>query len=353
MNTKTFAIVVAVFMVVSGALVAVSDDIDKSDAASGNAGYMNVYVNAGNGWSGQTVQAANGCEALKASNFYSASTATIDDSYTISYVYNNNTYTDINAAYGTVTKLQGESNSGNDVWNVLVYINDGNGNWSWNVGISASGYYKPFDDYAAKLVAYGNANIAFWYGNIEDDDEYDAAISGLGSVTLPVRGLTAVSKVPGSVYEHIFYLKNDTNAQMTVSDTVKLYDPSDGSVTLNTTISDSDLATGLYVAGYGSDAELALIDAIGDNANFYSFASPVPGYETYGWIDDLFGVNTVPVVIGEGEEAVTHYYFWSTYTEYDLVNSYEVWAGYNIGAYSALLNAPLVDGTFAIIYEYS
>ena len=43
----------------------------------------------------------------------------------------------------------------------------------------------------------------------------------------------------------------------------------------------------------------------------------------------------------------------STYTAYDESIPYHAWAGFVVGAYSALTNAPLVDGTLALVYEYS
>ena len=119
--------VLAAFMMVAVAGIVIVQSSDESEAAAGEAGFMNVYVNSVGTWAGQTVLAANGCEALKATSFYSASTATIDDRYTYTYVWDGQTYTDINAAYGTVTKLQDVANSGSNTWNVFVYIKDAKG----------------------------------------------------------------------------------------------------------------------------------------------------------------------------------------------------------------------------------
>ena len=63
-NTK-FMAVLAAFMMVAVAGIVVVQSSDESDAAAGEAGYMNVYINSGNGWSVETVLAANGCEAVK------------------------------------------------------------------------------------------------------------------------------------------------------------------------------------------------------------------------------------------------------------------------------------------------
>ncbi len=345
--------VLAAFMMVAVAGIVIVQSSDESEAAAGEAGFMNVYVNSAGTWAGQTVLAANGCEALKATSFYSASTATIDDRYTYTYVWDGQTYTDINAAYGTVTKLQDVANSGSNTWNVFVYIKDANGNWSWETGTNASGYYKPFADYANLLANYGTANIAFWFGNIGDSSAVQTAKAALLASSPEERGLTQIAKGPGSVYEHLFFLKNKAGSTMTFTTSVTTYNPVTFQYTSNVTLTNAVLSAGVYVVGYGSDAELALIDALGTDASFYASTDPVPGYQKYGWIDKIFNVGTETVVEGSGPDATTHYYFWSLYTTYDESIPYMAWAGYNIGAYSALINAPLVDGTLALIYEYS
>lgn len=47
-NTK-FMAVLAAFMMVAVAGIVVVQSSDESDAAAGEAGYMNVYINSGNG----------------------------------------------------------------------------------------------------------------------------------------------------------------------------------------------------------------------------------------------------------------------------------------------------------------
>lgn len=355
MNGKLLTILVACMML-AGVGIGIVQYGDDSEAAAGAAGNMNVYVNSDGTWAGESVSAANGCEALKASSFYGDSTATVDGSYTYSYVYGGVTYTDISASYGTVTKLQNVANGADGTWNVFVYIKDADGNWSWTVGSAASGYYKPFADYANLLPNYGTANIAFWYGNNADNEKVIDAIVELENYTLAVEDLTQIDRSSGSVFEHVFYLKNTTDKSMTFTQSVTTYTPSASSApqyTSGVSLTASILNSGVYVVGYGSDAELALIDALGDDASFYASTNPVPGYQAYGWIDKIFGRTTETVVEGSGEAQTYHYYFWSTYTTYGDSPSQREWAGYNIGAYSALTNAPLVDGTLALIYEYS
>ena len=62
--------VLAAFMMVAVAGIVIFQSSDESEAAAGEAGYMNVYINSGSGWSVETVLAANGCEAVKATGAY-------------------------------------------------------------------------------------------------------------------------------------------------------------------------------------------------------------------------------------------------------------------------------------------
>ena len=353
-NTK-FMAVLAAFMMVAVAGIVVVQSSDESDAAAGDAGYMNVYINTGNGWSVETVLAANGCEAVKATSVYDVHDGdVIDDAYTYEYQYGGNWYTDINSNYGEITQLNGTPASGTSTWNVLVYIpvwDDDEGMYfnQWVVASAALGYYKPFADYANLMRNYGTANIAVWYG---DSSNVSTMIASLTSYAAAPHALTQISAVQGSVFEHIFYLKNTTNYTMAINGTnnVITYNPSTGAYTTGVTLTNAMITAGVYVVGYGSDAELALMNALNvpgqtTDVTFGATTNPVPGYQTYGWLDTIFGLGTV--------SQSGHYYYWSTYTTYDEINSYYAWAGYVVGAYSALSNAPLVDGTLALVYEYS
>ena len=63
--------ILTAFVMLSVSVFVIADFSEESDAAAGDAGYMNVYINTGNGWSVETVLAANGCEAVKANSYYS------------------------------------------------------------------------------------------------------------------------------------------------------------------------------------------------------------------------------------------------------------------------------------------
>ncbi len=363
-NTK-FMAVLAAFMMVAVAGIVVVQSSDESDAAAGDAGYMNVYINTGNGWSVETVLAANGCEAVKATSVYDVHDGdVIDDAYTYEYQYGGNWYTDINSNYGEITQLNGTPASGTSTWNVLVYIpvldpisyiyvNQ------WVIPTAELGYYKPFVDYSSMMVDYGTANIAVWYG---DSSNVSSMITSLTSYAAAPHALTQIDDTQGSVFEHIFYLKNKTNYTMAINGTnnVTTYNPATGVYTENVTLTNAMITAGVYVVGYGSDAGLALRNALNVTGQttdvvFGTTSNPVPGYLAYGWLDTIFGLGTVQVSGQDTPSDYTddHYNYWSTYTAYDESNSYYVWAGFVVGAYSALTNAPLVDGTLALIYEYS
>jgi len=360
--------VLAAFMMVAVAGIVVVQSSDESDAAAGEAGYMNVYINSGNGWSVETVLAANGCEAVKATTAYDIHRGdAIDDAYTYEYQYQDNWYTDISYTYGNITQLNNISNSSTSIWNVLVYIpvwDDDEGMYidQWTVASSALGYYKPFADYADEMINYGTANVAVWYGDPANVTSMITSLNGYATSTHAPRALTQVSTVQGSAFEHIFYLKNKTSYTMAINGTnnVTTYNPATGVYTTDVTLTNSMITSGVYVVGYGSDAGLALRNALNvpgqtTDVIFGTTTNPVPGYQAYGWLDKIFGLGTVQV---SGQDTPTvytddHYNFWSTYTAYDEANSYYAWAGFVVGAYSALTNAPLVDGTIALIYEYS
>jgi hypothetical protein len=333
MNLKIFAVIVAAFML-AVPFAATIGDADESDAASGEAGLMNVYVNTGTSWSGQTVLAYNGCQALESTTYYQSGDS-ISDDYTV-----NIGWWTINSDYGTITELSDVPNGAVDTWHVLVYVNG-----SWSDGIDAIGWYKPFNDY---LSSYATANIALWFG---EDSDRSSVVSGLGTYTantLGTRSLTSVSYTSGSVYEHIFYIEGD-GATVAANSTFTTWTPSGGYTYNDNTIGADEIEDGVYFVGYGSDAELALIDALNGsnftNVTFYSSSSPVPGYLTYGWLDSLFDLET------EYENGV--YYYWNLYTYYDEANLYFVSANFVVGAYSALTNAPLVDGTLSYKYVES
>jgi len=341
---KLLALTVAVVML-AVPFASMLDDTDNSDAA-GSAGTFNVYVNTGSGWSGENVSGYNALLALENTTYYTDTnyTHSIDESYTYTYQYDGVTYTDINSSYGTITTLGGYTNGISNTWNVLVYIDD-----EWVDGSDAIGWYKPFVDYESLLSNYGTANIALWYGS----GSSNTAITTLETYTtntLSEVSLTSISTSTGSVFEHIFYIKNSTATTLTISGTFKTYDPSTSTYSTGVTLTNSNITSGVYIVGYGSDAELALKNALGSNAVFYSSTSPVPGYLGYGWISTIFGVGTVQTSGADTPNDYTddHYTYWSTYTTYNTD-----WAGYVVGAYSALTNAPLVDGTLALAYESS
>lgn len=358
--------VLAAFMMVAVAGIVIVQSSDESEAAAGEAGYMNVYINSGSGWSVETVLAANGCEAVKATGAYDSHNDVINDSYTYEYQYGGTWYTNISSNYGDITKLNNIANSTSATWNALVYTpvldeDEGTYVYRWTAASASLGYYKPFADYASVMRDYGTANIAVWYGDSGNVSSTITSLSNYAVSTNAPRSLTDISTSHGSVFEHIFYLKNKTDTAMTINGTnnVITYNPATG-VYSTATLTNAMITAGVYVVGYGSDASLALRNALNNpagttNVVFETTTNPVPGFNAYGWIGTIFGIGTVQVSGQDTPNDYTddHYNYWTTYTTYDEANTYYAQAGFVVGAYSALTNAPLVDGTLALIYEYS
>lgn len=346
---KMLALVVA-FTLLAVPFVVASD---SDDSAADPAGAMNVYVNTGSGWSFydiSTTNAYNGVIALESTAAYNSVTDVISDDYTYSYTYGGSTYYDITSNYGDISTLSNIPEASGNTWNTLVYISNGS-TFSWNVGSDNIGWYKPFADY---MQSYATANVALWFGDATSTTAVNNAISTLttfiaSSSSYSVDSLTSISTANDSVFEYMFYLQvsEDYSASLgnLSSITVKTYaNGTYGTLVLTSANVASELEDGIVVVGYGSDAELALINAVGSSlASFYSTSSPVPGYNSYGWMDSLFGLST--------DYSGGNYHWWASYTSNTgLGDSTDVMSDFVVGAYSALTNSPLADGTIALVY---
>ena len=349
-NTKIIALMAAFVMLAVPCMTLIGES-DESDAVAGAAGNMNIYVNTGIGWTVYNVDNAyNAADALTHTNAYDGTTDSIT-AYTYSYVYDGATYQNISASYGDIIKLSDKTETGGNTWNTLVYLSNST---SWTVGSDAIGYYKPFADYMSE---YQTANVAVWFGDATNSTIVSEAISSLGTfvsnnVTNALADVTPIDTNQGSVFEHVFYLTVDQGYTPTLNNnqaiTVTTYDHINGtyasSVVRASTVA-SMLHNGIAIVGYGSDAKLALINAVGSgNASFASSTSPVPGFNTYGWLDSLFDLTTTT-------DASGGYHYWQLYTGYSgLGDTVNVSADFVLGAYSSLINAPLSDGKIALVY---
>lgn len=331
---------------VSGMIIVQASD--SSEAAAGSAGEMNVYVY-DSSWTVQKVSAYNAAEAIMATSQWSSHPGTINTQYDYSYTWEKETYYNIDSTYGTITTFNQLSNNSDagTTWNMLVFTKASSATtYSWSLGDTATGWYKPFADYQTLMPGYATANIALYYGSSSASASYiDSLTTFINNDTNSnsTISLTSISKAQGSVFEHTFYLKTNNNTSLTIAanTTVTLSDYS------TATLNQANLIIGITVVGYGSDAVLALIDAIGSsNVSFQSTTSPVPGYQTYGWMNTMFGVGT------SYNSSTDTYTYWQSYTSYTtLGDSSNVSAALGTGAYSALTNAPEVDGSLAFLYQ--
>lgn len=149
----------------------------------------------------------------------------------------------VNDEYGALTRNASSATDGN-VWNVFVYTYDGNNNaGQWKAADKTLGFYRPFDDYNR---SYATANIALYYG---PDTATAPAILSIDDL----QPLTAVTET--SAFE--------LNFEIMYGDEY------------------------LFLTGYGSDAALALIDAVGNVVSL----NMVPGV-SYGYLNSMYGLAT-------------------------------------------------------------
>ena len=313
-NKIKMAVVAVALAMVMIAVPAMASD--ESSAAAGPAGEMQLYVmGSGYSWSSETVNAYNAALAVEGSTYFQYGDDLVN--YTFTYWYGGVEYTDISPDYGAINTFRGLSDSGSDTWNVFVYNED----YGWIPGESALGWYKPFEDWTVTDGIYQTANVALWYGNSYMAGQAESTLNAYTSNHSPID-LTAITTGSDSPFKHTFYLKDLVGTGSLERSGFK-YSP----------------GTGVVVVGYGSDASLALIYAIGEGLGGVVFNNaydtPVPGFEGYSWMETLMGVGTLDL----GNDT---WRFWTINTG---PASAPVYADFLLGAYSALSNAPLSIAT--------
>ena len=126
-----------------------------------------------------------------------------------------------------------------------------------------------------------------------------------------------------------------------------------GVITLDNgqTLNATNLASGVTITGYGSDAYLALKNALNvaplDNV-VGEETIPVNGYNNYSWIDTIFGLGTVQTQGLDTPSDWTDdvYVYWSQYDgNYSGEGSGQL-SGFVLGAYSPLTGA----NEFSMVY---
>ncbi len=337
MNYKIIVAAAVVLMMVALPF-AVMDD--GSDAASGTnaVGSVNVYYADAEGVDYVTVQAFDLYQALVAAEDDLGLTINFEPGAD-SWNQDEGGYYNPNENYGAIGSIQ-LSDGGYIAYDVFVYNPI---EVRWNYAEDAIGWYRPFADYANTVtfnsgVCAGSANIAIVRG------DYD-----LTTIT-NLQPLTEISE--SSTFRYSFYLKDD-------SGTVNV--PDNTTVTVRTisyttiTLTNAMLQSGIVIYGYGSDAYLALMDAVGVNQNNASnligqtatFVLNGTGdsqyYTYYSWMDTLFGSGTETTYNDDGS---TTYLYWSSYTA-----ETGYYLDYTLGYYSSLTGAYNSGADFSIVYE--
>lgn len=330
MNTKTLAaMIVALAMIAAPTMIIVADE---SDATEGVTGTYSVYAYNGEAWSSDVVNAYDAAQAVKGSSMWNTTTDSMVEKYLPGtwVTYNWDTY-------GNINTFMGQSNGEND-WNVFVKI-DG----EWVAAASCLGSYKCFSDYDA---GHRTANIMLYYGAGVTASSASSEMNGKNLVA--ESSITQVSST--EAYKVDFYL---TVGYESVTPVVNgtVFD-SDG-----IEVTPDDLKTFvIIITGFGSDAYLALLDAIGATNISAETTVPGVGYNAYGWMESMFGLGTVQTA---GADTPTDwmddkYAYWSIYDEHTCMNDTNDHLGdFVLGAYSPLVGAgsPFCVDSLALIYD--
>lgn len=349
MNNKNILPIVVVAMMVCAVIPAISADVVDSEIGTADTyGEFNFWINYGDGWSASPISGNgyNACIALQdavASANTTVSFKNINGVSASDFTYTSGYYSTINANYGTIDAIGSTSTSSDKVWHAYYY-SDG----AWYSAIDAIGFYKPFSDYDAN---FRTANMAFYYGTAAIDADTITISEGLKDVVI----VPTNAGMPNA-------------ADFAVTFTIKVQDGISifGDVCSHVPGSNGEpidrLKTGVTVTGYGSDAALALDNAMSsigceDYAVYTSISSEddqgnvVLNTASYGYFNQLFGVyENSEDSNNDGKD--DKYWYWSLYTG---SGSSAAYANYLIGWYSPLGEAPAnfaVD-TFTIEYTYS
>lgn len=341
MNNKVVLAVIAIVLVAVPLSFASVSDADTSDSGNINVYY---YTNSNN-YSTVTVDAYDAYQALKEAQTglgytITAEVTTGTDYYGNTITYNDDlwyvdfiTYTDINAGYGTLATINGQSASNYD-----IYISTGT---TWALAEDALGWYRPYSDYASSVIF--------------DVDAEDDVYAGASNIAIVPSGVTPVVPIGDdalmpltqvtrtSEYRYSFYIQDDTQTVTVPAGTDVVMDYY--GIDLVTEFNTDALRQGMSIVGYGSDAYQALVDALGDNLiGQMMVTDDSQGYTTYySWMGSIFDAETEYNY--DADTGLTEYIYWSSYTgggDYLM---------YTLGYYSGLDGAPNAGNSFRIIYE--
>lgn len=329
MNSTKFISVFAVIMMVATAGIVVIQFTDGSDADTLGTydQKINVYYWSNDQWNASTQNSYNLYEAIRdavGDTGLVAYTATGDNSW--------KSGDSPNRTYGVITGI----NSG-AIFQIYAY--DGSA-WQ-NVTGAPLGWIRPHADYGATVAVPGvafsaSANVAI-------------VLSGQDASTLPTTGLQTLQTVAGNNNTLYYFTIHDDTSSLNFAGykTVQAFNPA--TATMGTTTFNAAGIQGtnfVVAAGYGTDAYLALIDALGtnlvsdnidtttgkilawvDHEVFDGGVYQYTYYTYYSWMVSVFGYET------EYDEIEQEYLYWGSFSGDYLQYSFGYYSQLN-GAYN-------------------
>lgn len=328
MNSTKFISVFAVIMMVATAGIVVIQFTDGSDADTLGTydQKINVYYYDTNyeAWRWSASSAYNLYEAIAdvTMGFGTPLVATGNDSWVTSG--------NPNREYGKIIGFTGISGN----YSIMAF--DGS---SWqDVTNAPLGWIRPHEDYGQKVSIPGlsfsaSANVAIVLPDQDPDD-----------ITL----LRAMETVAGNNNTLYYFTLHDDTGELNFSGykTVQVFNPATATMGTSTfSVSGIQGNNIVVAAGYGSDAYLALIDALGTNLvsdNYNSTTGKIEAwvehpvfneqnvyqysyYTYYSWMVSVFGVGT------DYDEDLHQYLYWGSYSG--------TYLQYSFGYYSQLSGA--------------
>ena len=365
-KTKALALLASAMMLVTGLIIVSTSEESDADPAGYYAQNVNVfyYNSSTSTWDHSTQGAYNLYEALvgaEANTHLEPVVATGNDSWKIGPQYNETP----NEFYGVLTGLNdisGEAPTAVTGYSILAW--DGS---TWrNVTSAPLGWIRPFADYGSTVLIPGltfsaSANVAIVLSG------QTLSVDAGDLLTMP----TDLTIYSNTMYKFTLY---DASGTLSFSNkSVKLYN--NGTPTVST-IDSSDIQGNnqVVICGFGSDAYLALIDAlcgnlISDNLvsmnsnqiyawvghSAYNPDGTFKGYYNtyYSWMGSVFGYGTVTIPLGNDQY---EYHYWASYVgnDYSTVDPYDDYLPYNFGYYSQLYGCyNNLGNEFVLAYEVS
>lgn len=298
---------------------------DESSAETADAETVKVYYNAAgtNTWTSSVQDAYNVYLAIYGARTdlgYSMATSATNTQWFVT----SEGYSNPNMGYGLIDEINGSTS-------FTIYGYSIDSEWIDITG-KALGWLRPYSDYSDVTVDGLSSSV---YANV-------AIIQGTGS-TATLSDMIAVTSVDGRSDCMYTFLLIDSSGSVAVPSGTQVQ-VSNGSGVVTQTLTTEQLQSGVTVVGYGSDAYLALKDAVGSSlvGQQVSWIDQGGYYTYYSWMDTLFGVGTTSEKSGDA----TIYHYWASY---DSNMNYLNWT---FGYYSILhFDASNVMNDFVIMYS--